>query len=133
MLARQVEWRLPDESVTFFFDPEKIERLFINLFRNSIQAFDYKPGYVTTEVRPARKHVHVIVEDNAGGIAPENLKRIFQPFFSNSANGRGTGLGLSICHSIVREHGGRIHVRSYEGRTRFYVSLPRHSSGDSGG
>lgn len=133
VLARQVEWRFPEESVAFFFDPEKIERLFINLFRNSIQAFDYKPGYVTIEVRPARKHVHVIVEDNAGGIAPENLKRIFQPFFSNSANGRGTGLGLSICHSIVREHGGRIHVRSFEGRTRFYVSLPRHTSGDSSG
>ncbi|MCR9142043.1 MAG: ATP-binding protein [bacterium] len=124
VLSRQTDFRIEGENIIFPFDPEKIERLFINLLRNSIQAFDYARGYIRVDVRLTRRSAHVIIEDNAGGIPPENLKNIFKPFFTSSQDTRGSGLGLTICHSIVREHDGRIHVRSQNGKTRFYISLP---------
>ncbi len=124
VLSRQTDFRIEGENIIFPFDPEKIERLFINLFRNSIQAFDYARGYIRIDVRLTRKSAHIIIEDNAGGIPAGNLKNIFTPFFTSSQDNRGSGLGLTICHSIVREHDGRIHVRSQSGKTRFYISLP---------
>ncbi len=124
VLSRQTEWFIEGESHAFLFDPEKIERLLINLYRNSIQALDYAPGYVRTTIRRKRRSVQLIIQDNAGGIPPDQLKHIFKPFYSNAADGRGSGLGLSICHSIVREHDGRIHARSQGGETRFYLALP---------
>lgn len=128
VLSRQTEWKFEGESTIFTFDPEKVERLFINLFRNSIQALDYGAGYIRVDVRRVRKSVHIIVEDNAGGIQSENLKNIFKPFYTGRSQ-RGSGLGLTICHSIVREHDGRIHVRSFEGKTRFYIALPLMRTG----
>lgn len=127
VLSRQTEFRIEGENIIFTFDPEKIERLFINLFRNSIQAFDYAKGYIRATVRLTRRSAHIIIEDNAGGISAENLKNIFKPFFTSGRDSRGSGLGLTICHSIVREHDGRIHVRSQNGHTRFYISLPLQS------
>ncbi|MBX7058096.1 MAG: HAMP domain-containing histidine kinase [Leptospirales bacterium] len=130
VLSRQTEWQNEGEGVAFPFDPEKIERLLINLYRNSLQAMDYAPGYIRTAVRQTRRSVQLIIQDNAGGIPADQLKHIFKPFFSNSRDGRGSGLGLTICHSIVREHSGRIHARSQSGQTRFYISLPmQHSAG----
>ncbi|MBI3396273.1 MAG: HAMP domain-containing histidine kinase, partial [Spirochaetia bacterium] len=110
--------------VEFNFNPEKIERLLVNLFKNSLAALDYKPGFIKVSARRVRRWVHFTVEDNAGGIPPVELKKIFHPFYTTSQDGRGSGLGLSISHSIVKQHGGRIRVRSSGGRTRFYVSLP---------
>ena len=124
VLSRQTRWMIEGESLVFPFDTEKIERLFINLFRNSIQALDYAPGYIRVEVRRARAHARLIIEDNAGGIEAEHLGDVFKPFYSRSREARGSGLGLSICHGIVREHEGRIHVRSGAGKTRFYIALP---------
>lgn len=125
VLCRKTEWIFEgDDSIIFDFHPEKVERLFFNLFRNTIQALDYKSGYIRVEFRQSRKNVHVIVEDNAGGIPEEQLNRVFQPFYSNSKGSSGSGLGLSICHSIVKEHSGRIRVRSSSGKTTFHISLP---------
>jgi two-component system NtrC family sensor kinase len=73
--------------------------------------------------------VEVVVKDTGNGIPPENLDKVFEPFFSTKAVGRGTGLGLSICYGIIEAHGGRIEVESRvnEGTT-FRVLLPVLSS-----
>ncbi|WP_026053639.1 sensor histidine kinase, partial [Leptospira santarosai] len=94
------------------------------LFKNSLQAFDYGEGKIRVEVRKTRNMVHIIVEDNAGGIPDNLIDKIFSPFFTKNKTGIGTGLGLSICHSIVREHSGELSVKSFEKKTRFRVSLP---------
>lgn len=128
VLSRKVEWEISCEENDAIIPvhPEKIERLFINLFRNSIQALDYGEGRIRIDVRRTRKWVHILVEDNAGGIPEEQLKKIFNPFYSNSKQSQGSGLGLSICHSIVKEHRGRIRARSdlNGGTTIFHISLP---------
>lgn len=129
VLSRKIEWQIEIESdVIFYFNPEKIERLLINLFRNSIQAYDYSEGRLRIEVRKAVRYIHIIVEDHAGGIPKDKINKIFRPFYSSNPDGKGTGLGLSISHGIVREHDGKMRVRTAGRTTRFYISLPYRRS-----
>jgi signal transduction histidine kinase len=70
------------------------------------------------------------VADDGPGIAPGELERIFQPFYSTKLARGGTGLGLSISYQIVRRHGGDLRVESELGRgSRFLVELPRYQEG----
>ena len=70
----------------------------------------------------AARHVF---EDDGIGIAPENVARIYDPFFTTKGVGRGTGLGLAVSYGIVQEHSGHISVESAPGRgTTFRIALP---------
>jgi signal transduction histidine kinase len=65
------------------------------------------------------------IGDTGSGIPPEQLSRIYDPFFTTKEIGKGTGLGLSITYGIVQEHGGAINCESTLGQgTRFTLSLP---------
>ncbi|MHB1390506.1 MAG: ATP-binding protein [Thermoleophilia bacterium] len=67
--------------------------------------------------------VEIIVQDDGEGMQPDQMKKIFNPFFTSKA--RGYGLGLFIVHNVVEEHGGTIEVESDPGRgTTFIVQLP---------
>jgi two-component system, NtrC family, sensor kinase len=71
----------------------------------------------------------ISITDNGCGIPPENLDKIFNPFFSTKPPGQGTGLGLSLCHNLVQGMGGTILVDSVVGQgTTFTVRLPRTRS-----
>jgi two-component system cell cycle sensor histidine kinase/response regulator CckA len=85
------------------------------------------------EVMPAGNYVLIEVADTGFGIPPENLVRIFEPFFSTKEIGSGTGLGLSTVYGIVRQTGGFIFVDSTPGNGAvFQIYLPRHQASDSG-
>jgi len=80
---------------------------------------------VITLKREKENTVSVSFADNGRGIPPEDLKRVFEPFFTTRAGQGGTGLGLSITYGLVQELGGTIQVRSTVGQgTCFTVSLP---------
>ena len=67
----------------------------------------------------------VKVQDTGNGISPEDVKRIYDPFFTTKAVGKGTGLGLSVSYGIIQEHSGRISVESHPGKgTTFTLQLP---------
>ncbi len=69
--------------------------------------------------------MRVAISDTGQGIAPDDLKRIFDPFYTTKPVGEGTGLGLSIAFGIVERHGGAIDVISERGAgTTFTVNLP---------
>jgi len=69
----------------------------------------------------------VRVSDNGCGIAPQDLRRVFEPFFSTKTRAGGTGLGLSITYGLVQELGGRLEVESRLGEgTSFTLHLPYH-------
>jgi two-component system NtrC family sensor kinase len=69
--------------------------------------------------------VRVSVKDNGVGISPENLKKVFAPFFTTKPVGKGTGLGLSVCYGIVDSMGGVMEVESEKGvGTKFIIRLP---------
>jgi signal transduction histidine kinase len=106
---------------------DQLTQVFVNLFTNACHAMEPRGGtlLVETDLHMARRSVSVIVSDSGHGIDPENLKRIFDPFFSTKTDGRGTGLGLSIVRNIVLLHGGAIAVESTPRKgTRFTFELP---------
>jgi CheY-like chemotaxis protein len=73
----------------------------------------------------AGKYICITVSDTGTGIPPEQLNKIFQPFFTTKAPGKGTGLGLSTCHSILKNHNGFMAVQSELNQgTSFKVFLP---------
>jgi PAS domain S-box-containing protein len=98
-------------------DPSRLGQVFVNLLLNAGQAIPETAPMGRIEIRGRRedKIVRVTVTDNGVGISPQNMGRIFQPFFTTKQVGVGTGLGLPICQSIVDALGGRITVASVLG------------------
>jgi PAS domain S-box-containing protein len=102
----------------------KLQQVFLNLFLN---ARDAMPGGGMLEIRTAAHNgsVEVEIADTGAGIPREHIHRIFDPFFTTKASGRGTGLGLSVSYGIIKEHAGKIDVRSTPGKgTSFHVEFP---------
>ena len=102
----------------------RLQQVFLNLFMN---ARDAMPGGGMLEVRTGAHNgsVEVEVVDTGAGIPAEHLHRIFDPFFTTKATGRGTGLGLSVSYGIIKEHAGKVDVRSTPGKgTSFRLEFP---------
>ena len=102
----------------------KLQQVFLNLFLN---ARDAMPTGGMLEIRTGSHNgsVEVEVVDTGNGIPREYIHKIFDPFFTTKPGGRGTGLGLSVSYGIIKEHSGKIDVRSTPGRgTSFHVEFP---------
>lgn len=102
----------------------RLQQVFLNLFLN---AKDAMPSGGMLEVRSSAHNgsVEVEVTDTGLGIPREDLARVFDPFFTTKATGRGTGLGLSVSYGIIKEHAGKIEVRSTPGKgTSFRLEFP---------
>ncbi len=109
------------------FDDEQMRRVLVNLIENAFEAFDEaqtdKQIYVKTFHDAARDLIVAEVSDNGNGIAPADLNKLFQPYFSTK--GRGTGLGLAIVQRIVREHHGKIKaVANKPNGAKFIIEIP---------
>lgn len=108
----------------------KLQQVFTNLLLNARDAIP-DGGRITlrASASDARDALSVAVSDNGIGIAPENVARIYDPFFTTKGVGRGTGLGLAVSYGIVQEHSGHIAVESAPGRgTTFRITLPTASA-----
>jgi signal transduction histidine kinase len=103
-------------------DPSHLTQVLLNLMLNGLQAMP-EGGTLTLEAKTSNGNFLIAVTDTGSGIAPDNLPRIFEPYFTTSA--KGTGLGLAISRGIIEDHGGRITVTSKVGQgARFEISLP---------
>lgn len=106
--------------------PSQLNQVIMNLLVNAAHAIEKGPGTITVRTLADDDAVYLEVGDSGCGISPENMERIFTPFFTTKEAGQGTGLGLSICYDIVARHNGDIDVKSEVGKgTVFTVSLPR--------
>jgi PAS domain S-box-containing protein len=104
-------------------DEKQLERVFLNLIKNSVQAMP-KGGRLKVSTSEVKDHVKVTFKDSGVGIPQENLSRVFQPLFTTKA--KGIGMGLAICRKIVEGHGGRIEAESTVGQgATFTVILPK--------
>ncbi len=102
----------------------KLQQVFTNLILNARDALP-GGGHITLKTAHEADAITVEVIDTGIGIAPENVARIYDPFFTTKGVGRGTGLGLAVSYGIVQEHSGHITVNSAPGRgTTFRISLP---------
>jgi PAS domain S-box-containing protein len=109
-------------------NPGKLQQVFLNLLLNAKEAMP--EGGRLRVATLVNGHVEAIVTDSGAGIAPEHLKRIYDPFFTTKTtpkpgDRRGTGLGLSVSYGIIQEHAGKIHVESAIGSgTTFHLEFP---------
>jgi two-component system NtrC family sensor kinase len=125
------EVRLTEDMVKTMLDENQIEQVFINLLLNALQAVE-ENGVVTVKsaVDPKQDSIRVEITDNGCGIAVNDIKKIFEPFYSTKK--KGTGLGLAVSYGIVKNHQGDIRVFSAPGEiTRFTVELPIRAENSS--
>lgn len=106
-------------------DSKQLQRVFENLLDNSIK-FAHRPGEITINIRKTDKEIIIQVKDNGPGIAADELPYIFDAFHQCKSNNSGHGLGLAAVKAIVREHGGRVAVKSsLDKGSIFTVRLPK--------
>ncbi|MFP5227429.1 MAG: ATP-binding protein [Acidobacteriota bacterium] len=131
----RVETELMPDLPPIMGNAGKLQQVFLNLFLNAKDAMAVKTAEngeqrtlrVATEVNG---HVSISIADSGSGIAPEHLRRIYDPFFTTKTarrdgQPRGTGLGLAVSYGIIQEHSGKIHVESQVGSgTTFYLEFP---------
>jgi PAS domain S-box-containing protein len=123
-----VDLDLVEQLPAIHGNPGKLQQVFLNLLLN---AKDAMPGGGSLRVSTlVNGHVEALITDSGTGIAPEHLKRIYDPFFTTKTtprpgDRRGTGLGLSVSYGIIQEHAGKIHVESAVGAgTTFHLEFP---------
>ena len=102
----------------------KLQQVFMNLILNARDAMP-NGGRLTIHTRAVDTSLVIDFRDTGVGIAPENIARIYDPFFTTKEVGQGTGLGLALCYGIIQEHNGRIFVESRPGEgAHFTIKLP---------
>ncbi|HET8542815.1 MAG TPA: ATP-binding protein [Anaeromyxobacter sp.] len=120
----RVERAVPAELGSAVTDPGLVRHVLTNFISNAVDAM---PAGGTLTVRAERRggQLALAVSDTGEGIAPEERRRIFEPFYSTKAPGRGTGLGLAICREIASALKGRIDVESEPGQgSTFTLVVP---------
>lgn len=109
-------------KLTIWLDPHSIKSALINLFMNAVQAMP-QGGKLDVFIDCENTVAVLRIEDTGEGIAPENLSKIFSPFFTTKENGN--GLGLAEVHKVIQAHQGWIDVKSEQGKgTLFNIKLP---------
>ena len=105
-------------------DPGLLRQIVVNLVSNALDAVD-KNGRIEIAARPIGDDVLITVSDTGHGIPPDDLRRIFEPFYTTKGRGKGTGLGLAICRQLTAALGGAISVESVSGEgSTFTLRLP---------
>jgi len=103
---------------------QRLEQVFINILVNAAHAIE-KRGIISIKTYAEENSVYIRISDTGSGIPEENLKKIFDAFYTTKSAGKGTGLGLSISYKIIQEHKGEIFVESEVGKgTTFTIKLP---------
>jgi len=116
------------EAREVFGNSVKLQQVFTNLILNARDSIINGNGKITLATRDDDADGSMLVEvaDNGEGIAPENVAKIYDPFFTTKGVGGGTGLGLAVTYGIVQEHSGHISVSSAPGQgTTFRITLPK--------
>lgn len=132
--------RLLSDTTTVLADPTQIHQVLVNLFTNAAHAVNETDGIVEVSVTDVfieaedsvffpelaeGNYLKIEVTDNGHGIEPEDLERIFDPYFSTKKKDEGTGLGLAVVRGIVESHKGAIRVQSEPGKgATFAIFLP---------
>ena len=108
-------------------DFSQLQQVFINLIVNAIQAMPEGGELTIVNSSVENDFVKVNIEDTGNGIPPENMDKLFTPFFSTKDAVKGVGLGLAVSYGIIERHGGHIEVRSQIGQgSIFSVFLPAY-------
>jgi len=130
---RSVLLEMSEDPSDFVTDPGLLRQIIINLLSNAFDAIA-ADGEVTVAATVSAPNVDISVSDTGAGISAEDLRSIFEPFYTTKGRGKGTGLGLAICRELAKALGGSIEVSSTPGKgSTFTVHLPLHGLADHDG
>ena len=127
-ISKDLNNNIPDVLI----DSERIRQVIINLLMNAVQSMQLtqraKKLFIKSRVK--NKEIEITVKDTGIGISDDKLVRIFEPFFTDKAEG--TGLGLALVKDIIEKHDGKIKVKSKADQgTSFIINLPLKIGEDS--
>ena len=122
-----------NEKILIAADAEQLNRVFINLIKNSIESimeksmkngeFAYK---IDIEIKEKNNYIYCTIDDNGIGFSNDNLNKIVKPYFTTKA--KGTGLGLAIVNKIINDHDGKINFKPKQEGARVEIILPKNVS-----
>lgn len=123
----------PKASIDVQINQQELQQVLVNLISNAVQALPEADGLIRIETADWEdKGVMISVTDNGKGISREDIKNIFNPFFSTKKEGEGTGLGLSVSYGLIRKYGGDIRVSSTPDQTTEFtvwlLAIPDYSA-----
>ena len=115
---------IPDDEIYIYGDYNRLNQVFLNIIKNSIEAIDYdKKSFIRVSVDILDKVVKITIEDNGVGMNDYVLSKISEPFYTTKPNG--TGLGVLLSNEIIGAHNGSIDYESEEGvGTIVVITLP---------
>jgi len=121
-----IELICPHHEIWAMVDPDYIYHAFENILQNSAEACAGKPdGKIKVTVHKYYHIVKIIISDNGIGIKKEDLKKVFEPFFSTKKSSQSWGMGLNYVVKIIKAHKGRVHVKSIPGvGTDMVITIP---------
>jgi two-component system NtrC family sensor kinase len=115
---------LAEDVGKIYASRNQLRQAFLNIVSNAKDAMP-EGGTLTVTTKPAGDYVRIEFADTGMGIGKENLKRIFDTFFTTKDSVKDVGLGLSVCYGFIKDHGGDIKVESEKGGgTTFIIDLP---------
>lgn len=121
---------IPSQPSLISGDETQIHQIMINLANNAYHAMEQnggtleisvqrvnfnQPEHIFDNVLPSGDYICLKIKDNGQGINPENIDRIFDPFYTTKPVGKGTGMGLAVVHGLMKSHGGGIKITSNQG------------------
>ena len=115
------EWE--EELPMINADPAQLKQAFYNIIRNAIQAMA-GGGTLSIQCAEAEQSLVMRISDTGNGITPENMTKLFQPYFSTKENGN--GIGLMVVERVFREHGAKLSIESSGQGTSFIIEFPLH-------
>ena len=121
----------PPVPCTALVDGIRVKQVLTNVVKNAVEAAPDRNGKVLVTLSERDGGVRITVEDNGPGMTDEELGKVFQPFYTNKA--QGVGLGMPIVKRLVELHGGEVRIDSGGGGTTVSVDLPRYPFAGTGG
>jgi signal transduction histidine kinase len=122
----QFDLQILTNDLNGFCRPTQVEQVLINLLNNAVDAAELTDEkWVKLIITSDVYHLRFEIIDSGNGISDENLKKIWNPFFTTKDIGKGTGLGLAISHSIILENNGNIYYNKISKNTSFVVEIPK--------
>jgi signal transduction histidine kinase len=119
---KQIEISIPETSTCLSVDRLKMKQVFDNIFSNAIH-FSPDSGTITCRWHIFQKEISISIADEGSGLSPEDLQKVFTPFYSRREGG--TGLGLTIAKNIILEHGGSLSAQNLPSKgAQFLLILP---------
>ena len=121
-----IELELENNLPSVFLVSDQLMQVFINILINAVDALTEDRNRIIIRSKKQGSDFIIQFEDEGIGIKPENISKIFEPFYTTKKVGKGPGLGLSVSYGIIKNLNGRIDVQSESGKgSIFTISLPR--------